>query len=301
VIISDNHSTGIAKIERRSRISGWVNRLGHGRTMRIIATNLARVAVIIGAVCTTKAYAVSFDLRGLTPNQSFNYSLSAAGISVQVGGSGFLLKSGPSTFGIDSNGANDDPMLIDGGNGSSESFSFLFGQDVFFESILISQFDAVDGGTLNIKGFVTIPLANGLNNVGTIAARSSAHFLRWTGDTVSGMGRGFSVDGFSVRLIGTVPVQPGDYNNNGLVDAADYIVWRKTQGNSITPFAGADGDGDGIVNAGDYSEWRDNFGEAAGSGSELTAVPEAPAMFLFSAGAAAALASCRRLDKRVRA
>jgi hypothetical protein len=52
---------------------------------------------------------------------------------------------------------------------------------------------------------------------------------------------------------------PGDFNENGIVDAADYAVWRKTDG---TP-AG-------------YNQWRTNFGRTSGSGSgsALTAVPE---------------------------
>ena len=46
------------------------------------------------------------------------------------------------------------------------------------------------------------------------------------------------------------PTLPGDFNHDGTVDAADYIVWRKTDG---TP-AG-------------YNTWRANFGQPAGSGS----------------------------------
>jgi hypothetical protein len=49
----------------------------------------------------------------------------------------------------------------------------------------------------------------------------------------------------------------GDFNNDGRVDAADYVVWRKTDG---TP-AG-------------YNLWKANFGRTAGSGSALSAVPE---------------------------
>ncbi|MEX0610710.1 MAG: hypothetical protein WD229_01205, partial [Pirellulales bacterium] len=53
----------------------------------------------------------------------------------------------------------------------------------------------------------------------------------------------------------------GDYNNDGTVDAADYVVWRKT----------------GINGPQGYDDWRANFGAMApGSGSGLTtgAVPE---------------------------
>jgi hypothetical protein len=56
---------------------------------------------------------------------------------------------------------------------------------------------------------------------------------------------------------------PGDYNQNGTVDAADYTVWRDNLGsgaslpNDDTPGVGQD----------DYDRWKTNFGNvAAGSG-----------------------------------
>jgi len=59
----------------------------------------------------------------------------------------------------------------------------------------------------------------------------------------------------------------GDYNHNGVVDAADYVVWRKTDG---TP-AG-------------YNTWRTHFGQTAGSGSGASAnvtVPEPATLMLL--------------------
>jgi hypothetical protein len=53
---------------------------------------------------------------------------------------------------------------------------------------------------------------------------------------------------------------PGDYAVDGSVDAADYVVWRKTHGQSVTPGTGADGSGNGVVDDADYSLWRANFG-----------------------------------------
>jgi hypothetical protein len=55
----------------------------------------------------------------------------------------------------------------------------------------------------------------------------------------------------------------GDYNRNGKIDSADYLIWRMALGNSVTPFAGADGNGDGVVDAFDYSVWRSHFGQLA--------------------------------------
>jgi hypothetical protein len=53
----------------------------------------------------------------------------------------------------------------------------------------------------------------------------------------------------------------GDYNRDGTVDAADYTVWRKTEG-STTELA-ADGNGDGKVDKADHDLWKANFGESA--------------------------------------
>ena len=50
----------------------------------------------------------------------------------------------------------------------------------------------------------------------------------------------------------------GDYNHNGIVDAADYTIWRDTLGS--TSDLRADGDSNGVVNAADYSVWKMSFG-----------------------------------------
>ena len=50
----------------------------------------------------------------------------------------------------------------------------------------------------------------------------------------------------------------GDYNHNGIVDTADYTIWRDTLGS--TSDLRADGDSNGVVNAADYSVWKMSFG-----------------------------------------
>jgi len=74
-------------------------------------------------------------------------------------------------------------------------------------------------------------------------------------------------------------VIPGDYNHNGVVDAADYVMWRKTDG---TP--------DG------YNAWRTHFGQPPGNGAGAnanTAVPE-PTTFMLIILATAAWYIWRR-------
>ena len=84
---------------------------------------------------------------------------------------------------------------------------------------------------------------------------------------------------------------PGDYNFNGVVDSADYTVWRDTLG--ATNDLRADSSGttvgvpDGVVDSLDYDFWRSHFGNVlagagAGSGAAVATTAEAP--FEFHAG-----------------
>jgi hypothetical protein len=66
----------------------------------------------------------------------------------------------------------------------------------------------------------------------------------------------------------------GDCNGNGVVDSADYILWRKSWGKFVAPYFGADGSGDGIVNDADLVVWRANFGNTFnGSGAAANESP----------------------------
>ena len=80
---------------------------------------------------------------------------------------------------------------------------------------------------------------------------------------------------------------PGDYNSDGNVDAADYVVWRKSLDQAELALA-ADGNGDGEVNEEDYAVWRANFGRSLLSGASvaaaattLPAIPEPSSFLLF--------------------
>jgi autotransporter-associated beta strand protein len=56
-------------------------------------------------------------------------------------------------------------------------------------------------------------------------------------------------------LLKVVPVLPGDFNADGSVNAADYLVWRKGWAGSSES---------------DYNDWRTNFGRSlAGSGGDM--------------------------------
>jgi Right handed beta helix region len=75
------------------------------------------------------------------------------------------------------------------------------------------------------------------------------------------------------------PALPGDYNGDGSVGTADYLVWRTSNNTSVTL---PNDVSPGIVDDSDYAVWRSHFGTSlGGSGvsSDLTAVPEPSAAF----------------------
>ena len=80
----------------------------------------------------------------------------------------------------------------------------------------------------------------------------------------------------------SLPFVPGDYDRNGTVGLEDYDRWKYSFGRSVEPGADADGNGDGMVDAADYVVWREvATGAAPGpelsnsvGNSQLRAVPE---------------------------
>ena len=103
-----------------------------------------------------------------------------------------------------------------------------------FTPVAGQAFDILDWGTLS----------------GTFASLDLPTLLGLTWNT----SRLYTTGTFSVGLA-------GDYNNDGVVDAADYVVWRNGLGTTFTP--------------NDYNVWRANFGAKSGAGSGSgAAVPE---------------------------
>jgi hypothetical protein len=103
----------------------------------------------------------------------------------------------------------------------------------------------------------------------------------------------------------------GDYNKDGTVDTADYVVWRKSVGQTGSEFVPgmplvsnhhpADGDHSFLIDAADYAVWARHFGQpgsASGQGASVLAAagtlsqvpePTARALLILTAIAAAFL------------
>jgi hypothetical protein len=156
-----------------------------------------------------------------------------------------------------------------------------------------------------ISGF---PQGNGTGNGWEKAGGSSSGVLSesyLTGSSAVNnganlnLGTAFTVGGTQLlqfkygALTSINPAQTGDYNNNGVVDAADYVLWRKGGTLANDPSPG--------VQPADYTQWRAAYGNASGptgsstlitggviyvSSASGTAVPEPAAIFLVGAGIA---------------
>ena len=95
----------------------------------------------------------------------------------------------------------------------------------------------------------------------------------------------------------------GDFNGNGVVDAADYTVWRDHLGTSFNLGGNGDetGGSAGSVDQADYTLWKANFGHTAsgaGAGLGQAEVPEPGSLMLGWMGLAMLSACSRWLAKR---
>jgi hypothetical protein len=189
---------------------------------------------------------------------------------------------------------NENPVL---GPTSNNGFSVLVipldanGLPVLEINNMGTPADTTDDRISNLTGFNTLGAGQApanheieLDVAGNVyTTHSSQEVLQvfspggnWTATTTSsGM---FSLTPFTPPF----PAIAGDYNDNGTVDAADYVLWRKllgtntqleNEGNGVTP---------GMVTQEDYNTWRANFGKTPGAGTVLASVPE-PAAGIFAA------------------
>ena len=92
-------------------------------------------------------------------------------------------------------------------------------------------------------------------------------------------------------LVAKAPELSGDFNRDGVVDAADYTVWRNVLGQQVDRWVGADGDGNGVIDADDYQVWKQHYGEQAAGSAGLTISTPEPSSHLLAIGIFAAFAS----------
>ncbi|MGD9635522.1 MAG: hypothetical protein AB7G28_14280 [Pirellulales bacterium] len=127
-------------------------------------------------------------------------------------------------------------------------------------------------------------ITGGFTNAAALRSVAGGSLVQWSLSPVAG----------SLVLAATsiTPLPVGDYSGNGIVDTADYAVWRDTAGGINLA---ADGNHDGAVNDLDYQLWKANFGHVLGSGSfENAAVPEPTTAVMACLSTIAVLAAARK-------
>jgi hypothetical protein len=75
----------------------------------------------------------------------------------------------------------------------------------------------------------------------------------------------------------------GDYNNDGVVDAVDYTVWRNNLGDGDETNINNNGDGQNGVDPNDYLHWKQHYGDGAPGGGGIVPEPSTGVLLLLAA------------------
>jgi hypothetical protein len=140
-----------------------------------------------------------------------------------------------------------------------------------------------DGGEFGIGGGVhtqsgTINGYDGFVDAGFVPASFQIYFNKSTSVT-DPAAFAWTVYVDNIRVGRDQAGIPGDFNSDGAVDAADYVMWRKNNGTS-NPLPNDNNLGVPITTA-HYDLWRTRFGSSAPGGGGTAPVPEPSGLFLL--------------------
>jgi hypothetical protein len=114
-------------------------------------------------------------------------------------------------------------------------------------------------------------------------------WIRWVEKNDMGNDHGMAIDNFSFSVPtsgGPTPLA-GDYNGDAIVDAGDYVTWRRAQTDG-TLLGSNETVSPGITDSADYDAWRANFGGSQSTGGGLSSqgitVPEPSCVLLMFTG-----------------
>jgi autotransporter-associated beta strand protein len=178
--------------------------------------------------------------------------------------------------------------------GNSSNLNMLIGAPNAHDQINVA-------GHLAADGVLTLEAGNG-----GLGAQAGDVFDLFTFGSASGMfdnivlpslTAGLAWDTTNLLVTGELSVLAlilsGDYNGDGVVDAADYTVWRDNLGAADESALNGNGNGMNGVDQGDYELWVTNFGTTLGNGSAAVtgsqAVPEPTTILLLFTAAVLAV------------
>ncbi len=208
---------------------------------------------------------------------------------VFVGSAGTLAPGagGVGTLTLDSSSAAGPLLTLAAGATISEDLNASFLSDKTAVIHAAANDVTFNGNIINFTDLTGGTLASGSYPIITADAAGAYSGLTVDGSNniTSGLSIGSGLSGYSTAVLQQIgnnivltipgPALFGDYNDNGIVDAADYVVWRKGLGTTYTQS--------------DYDVWRSHFGQTAGSGagaSSNATVPEPATLVLLMFAAA---------------
>lgn len=157
-------------------------------------------------------------------------------------------------------------------------------------------------GMRNLQDLLTSEYGLGASLTGWTLHEASA--ISADGDYIVGYGTNPSgaVEGWLLSLAPTTTNLPGDFNDDGEVDAADYTIWRDYLGSEHDLSGNGDEQGSSaaIVDQADYELWKSNYGNSGG-GSLATQVPEPSNLLLTAMLVSTLLTTRRHLSERRKA
>lgn len=256
-------------------------------------------------------YNMSVELDGETTAQinklGVTLSLAATGdtAAFDADGSGVGVSSS-----LDTGGAAQ-RMRVNGSYATPETIEFSFDQDVMLKSLGLSALNtggnetvvlslvSGDNPFVGIEGYSGDGFSLSTDSL-TFAANSATGMqfdldfgtlgqdeLLLTAGTVLALtadpaaGGGLLLSSISIaEPLSALDRILSDFNLDGLIDTADYALWKSSFGS--TTDLRADGNGDGVVDAADYTLWRDNYNANIASRSPSSSIPEPAAGLLLA-------------------
>jgi hypothetical protein len=268
-------------------VNGFANNIARGPAMATDEasqnlTFLVSVTGTTGNLAFTSAPAINSATGALTFTSASNTNGTATiQVVLQDNGSGTppnINTSATQSFTIDVAAVNDEQILatnngltLDRGTTAVIATSLLETGDVddIPADLVYTVTSIPNHGALLVSGMAATQFTQQQINAGLVS-------FQHDGTATLNDNFGFTVDdgeGSSSSATFQITIRPlaGDYNGNGIVSAADYVVWRKLFGATVPAYSGPDGNGDTSVDDVDYTVWTENYGEelspGAGSGS----------------------------------
>jgi PEP-CTERM motif len=167
--------------------------------------------------------------------------------------------------------------------------NFVFGQSFELRVFMFARARVEVNGAFDIATFAEVDLGNTFERMGAakVVDQSDVEVSDYDMTSTSGTDYRNAI----MAPADSAPI-PGDYNQDGAVDAADYTVWRDHLGTSFALGGNGDetDDSAGVVDQADYALWKANFGNLAGSGAFSNAAVPEPSTFVLLAAAIVGIA-----------